>query len=122
MKQFVFLIELWSRFEDESNTFGLVLRLEPGFKKVFGAIFQQTGCGVSNFYKSSPTPLDDIIDDDKVPLVPMHDARHRHFVAQLLPSDPYPGSPEADGFGSIADAQQGNPLPGDMAPLAQGLQ
>lgn len=52
----------------------------------------------------------------------MHDARHRHLIAQLLPGDLYPGGPKADGFGRIADTQQGNPLPGDMASLAQGLQ
>ena len=55
-------------------------------------------------------------------LVPMYDAGKIGFVAQLLPGEFYTDRPQTDTLGSIADTQQRNALPRDMAAITKVLQ
>ena len=52
----------------------------------------------------------------------MYDAGKIGFVAQLLPGEFYTDRPQTDTLGSIADTQQRNALPRDMAAITQILQ
>jgi hypothetical protein len=57
-----------------------------------------------------------------MPLVPMYDAGKIGFVAKLLPCEFYTDRPQTDTFSRIADTQQRNALPRDMAAITQILQ
>ncbi len=58
----------------------------------------------------------------EMPLVPMYDVGKIGFVAQLLPGKFYADRPQTDTLGRIADAQQRNPLPRNVASFPQSLQ
>ena len=58
----------------------------------------------------------------EMPLVPMYDVGKIGFVAELLPCEFYTDRPQTDTFSRIADTQQRNALPRDMAAITQILQ
>ena len=58
----------------------------------------------------------------EMPLVPMYDVGKIGFVAELLPCEFYTDRPQTDTFSRIADTQQRNAFPRDMAAITQILQ
>lgn len=79
---FITLFEFGRRFKHEDDTVGgsIVARRYPAVEEIGFGVGNQSVRRIGNVHFSSSDPMD----DDKMPLAPVHDTRQRRFFFQLF--------------------------------------
>lgn len=114
------LMEARSGFQQQGDAVGLSLALvaEPTLFEVGLRVGHQAVRRIGNIDFAALN----LVNDDKVLLLPVDDARQGRLVAQLFEGDRRGQSAQADLLGRLADAIKGDPVAGQLAEIAESLQ